>query len=95
MDRLTLVDEPLETHSDIAMGGNMTILGGKSMPGRASCEHSKTVAVISTGIERIVCESCGNVSFMFLDDMTDQIDRDMFARTVDREETEVALEASS
>jgi hypothetical protein len=61
----------------------MTILDGKGITNRTNCAHSKTVAIISAGIERIVCQSCGNVSFMFLDGMTDEIDRDMFARTVD------------
>ncbi len=63
----------------------MTILGGKGITIRTNCTHSETVAIISAGIERIVCESCGNVSFMFLDDMAEEIDREVFARTVDQE----------
>lgn len=62
----------------------MTILG----PSRAGCTHSETTAVLSARIERILCKSCHNVSFMFLDDMTDEIDRDMFSRTVDQPKIE-------
>ncbi len=83
MDSPSLLGESLNASLDIARRGIMTILGGKGITNRTSCAHSKTVAIISAGIERIVCESCRNVSFMFLDDMTDEIDRDMFARTVD------------
>jgi hypothetical protein len=83
MDRSSLLGESLNASLDIAKGGIMTILGGKGITNRPSCAHPKTVAIISAGIERIVCESCRNVSFMFLDDMIDEIDRDMFARTVD------------
>lgn len=86
--------EALDSPSDIAMGGIMTILSGRGMHGRPKCAHSETVAIISAGIERILCESCGNVSFMFLDDRADEIDRDMFARTVDKDKTEAKLEAS-
>ena len=67
--------EALKTHLDIATGGIMTILGGKGITIRTNCTHSETVAIISAGIERIVCESCGNVSFMFLDDMAEEHDR--------------------
>jgi hypothetical protein len=87
--------EPLKAPSDIATEDIMTILGTKAIPNRTNCAHSKTVAIISAGIERIVCESCRNVSFMFLDDMTDEIDRDIFARTVDQEKTDATFETSS
>ena len=83
MDRSSLLGESLNASLDIAKGGIMTSLGGRGITNRTNCAHSKTVAIISAGIERIVCESCRNVSFLFLDDMTDEIDRDMFARTVD------------
>ncbi|MGH8916516.1 MAG: hypothetical protein ACRDZM_18620 [Acidimicrobiia bacterium] len=31
----------------------------------AKCAHRHTVVVRSSGMERIVCESCGHVSFSF------------------------------
>jgi hypothetical protein len=31
----------------------------------ARCRHEKTIVVRSSGMERIVCESCGHVSFSF------------------------------
>lgn len=71
----------------------MTMLGGRGKRNPENCEHSETMAVISAGIERIVCESCGYVSFMFLDTKTDDIDRDAFARSVDELETVEMVEA--
>ncbi len=73
----------------------MTILGGRGKPSQANCQHSTTIAVISAGVERIVCESCGNVSFVFRDDMTVEINRDMFARTVDQMDAEVTVGVSA
>jgi hypothetical protein len=29
------------------------------------CRHQETIVVRSSGMERIVCESCGHVSFSF------------------------------
>lgn len=31
----------------------------------ARCTHSKTIIVRSAGMERIVCQGCGHVSFSF------------------------------
>ena len=53
----------------------------KSPIGR--CDHRKTITIRATGLERIVCEHCGHVSFIFVSDMTGDIDRDRFAREVD------------
>ena len=30
-----------------------------------NCKHERTIVVRSTGMERIVCESCGHISFAF------------------------------
>ena len=73
----------------------MTILGGRGRRGRANCKHSETIAITSAGIERIVCDACGNVSFMFLDGIMDEIDRDLFARTVDQPKTASTLGISA
>ena len=42
---------------------------------QSRCQHSVTVSVCSTGVERVVCESCGHVSVHFLTDMDSEFDR--------------------
>jgi len=49
------------------------------------CAHRVTVTVQSTGVERVVCEACGHVSVQFLSGLTGEVDRDRFARPVERE----------
>lgn len=49
------------------------------------CAHSVSVTVQSTGIERVVCEACGHVSVHFLSGLTGELDRDRFARPIERE----------
>ena len=49
------------------------------------CAHSVSVTVQSTGIERVVCEACGHVSVHFLSGLTGEVDRDRFARPIERE----------
>lgn len=48
-----------------------------------TCTHATTIAVTATGIERIICESCGHVSVRFLDDLISEAERDAFAREAD------------
>jgi hypothetical protein len=95
MDKRPFRGESLKARSDIAKGGIMTILGGRGKTSQTNCPHSTTIAVISAGVERIVCESCGNVSFVFRDDMTVEINRDMFARTIDQLHAEVTVGVSA
>ncbi len=71
------------------------MLGGRGRLNQGSCTHSKTMAVTSAGIERVVCESCANVSFMFLDNMKDDIDRHVFARNVDEPSAEEMADATT
>jgi hypothetical protein len=77
--------------SERAMGGN-EMLGTKSRVAKEKCGHTDAVTVVSTGIERTVCENCGDLSFRFVDAIAisetaieTSINRDMFARVVDRE----------
>ena len=48
------------------------------------CSHKSTVSVRSAGMERTVCETCGHLSFVFLDDVPESIDRGNFSRRTDR-----------
>lgn len=59
------------------------MLGGMRKLDQAKCSHTETVAITSAGIERIVCEACGYVSFSFQTESTAEIEREMFARSVD------------
>jgi hypothetical protein len=51
-----------------------------------NCPHRVTVAVRSGGIERRVCESCGHVGVHFLADLSGEVERTSFARSVERGE---------
>ena len=46
----------------------------------AECTHQTTVSVISEGLERVICEDCGNVSFRYEYAVSDDIARENFAR---------------
>jgi len=59
------------------------MLGGIRKTDPAKCSHTETIAVTSAGIERIVCESCGHVSFSIQIESNADIEREMFARSID------------
>ena len=71
------------------------MLGGRGRLSQGSCTHPKTMVITTGGIERVVCESCANVSFMFLDNMKDDIDRHAFARNVDEPRAEEMADATT
>ncbi len=55
-------------------------------PSRAdpeSCAHPVTLILTSAGLDRVVCESCGQVKVRFRSALTGIIDRQMFARPAD------------
>lgn len=49
------------------------------------CAHVVTLKVQVSGIEREVCESCGHVSVHAVSGLTGELDRDRFARPIERE----------
>jgi hypothetical protein len=53
---------------------------------QSRCRHTVTVSACSTGVERVVCESCGHVSVHFLSDSDtySEVDRSRFARPGER-----------
>lgn len=51
---------------------------------RQECLHSANVTVVSAGLERVICEGCGHLSFRYLATLTGKIDRSRFVREVDR-----------
>jgi hypothetical protein len=53
---------------------------------QGKCAHRSTVSVQSSGVERVVCETCGHVSVHFVADLAGEVERDRFARPVERVE---------
>lgn len=51
--------------------------------GPVACRHTKTVALRSAGLERLVCETCGHVSFKATEEIVHTPDRENFARDSD------------
>jgi hypothetical protein len=50
----------------------------------AECRHETTVSVISGGIERDICEACGNVTLRYEAFISGAPDRSKFARDADK-----------
>ena len=51
----------------------------------AECCHPSTVSVISDGLERVICEDCGDVSFRYESWVSGEVARSDFPRhTEDR-----------
>lgn len=46
----------------------------------ADCEHQQTISVRAAGIHRVVCESCGHVSFSTVEALSGSPTRDQFER---------------
>lgn len=50
----------------------------------ASCRHERTASVISDGLEREICEGCGNVTIRYESVIDGSLDRGVFARDADK-----------
>lgn len=50
------------------------------------CEHTQRVVVRSSGIERAVCETCGQVSFVITEGLSGVAERDRFRREIQQAE---------
>lgn len=59
---------------------------------RAQCDHSSTLTVRNSGIERTVCEACGHVSFQPLEGLSGTADRRKFERPVESERTSTEMQ---
>jgi len=51
---------------------------------RPDCEHTDTVTVSNSGIERTICENCGHVSFVAQEGLSGTASRAQFERDSDR-----------
>lgn len=49
-----------------------------------ACEHTNSVTVRNSGIERTVCETCGRVSFRADEELSGNADRHKFEREIER-----------
>lgn len=66
--------------SVIHMGANVNVWYRKV----AACHHERSVSVISDGLEKEICEGCGNVTIRYESVIDDgSIDRNVFAREAD------------
>ena len=50
---------------------------------RSTCPHSEEICVVSVGVVRNVCESCGQVRFSYETGLSGEVERSMFARPAD------------
>ncbi|HEY6635616.1 MAG TPA: hypothetical protein VI141_08375 [Acidimicrobiia bacterium] len=56
----------------------------KSKVARAQCDHDKTITIRTAGIERSVCEQCGNVSISAPEGLSGTASRSQFERVSER-----------
>ena len=52
----------------------------------AACRHEHSVSVISEGVEREICEGCGNVTIRYESMIEGSVARDAFSRIADEEQ---------
>ena len=59
------------------MGGIQPGVGGKRARLQSrTCPHRATMRTIAAGLERVVCGSCGHLSFRWHEDVSDYIERE-------------------
>lgn len=58
---------------------------------RDRCDHAGSVTVYSAGVQRVTCQSCGNVSFQFRNDLTGSAERGAFARGADDQQSRTGV----
>jgi len=73
--------------AEIALGGIQVAVGAKRLrPATKVCPHTDTLTTATAGLERIVCETCGHLSFNFPEVLSGPVHRRWFARPADRVE---------
>ncbi len=59
------------------MGGIQTTAGNRLARQTArACRHAETMSIIAGGLERILCETCGHLSFRWHEDLLAFIERE-------------------
>lgn len=78
--------------AEIALGGIHVAVGAKRVRQSAKvCPHTETLTTATAGLERIVCESCGHLSFNFPEVLSGPVHRRWFARPADRVEEPMVI----
>jgi len=78
--------------AEIALGGIHVAVGAKRVRQTAKvCPHIETLTTATAGLERIVCEACGHLSFNFPEDLSGPVHRRWFARPADRVELPIVI----
>jgi hypothetical protein len=49
-------------------------------PNGAACSHENSISVISRGVERVVCEDCGDAILRYSSAVAGDVTRSQFAR---------------
>jgi hypothetical protein len=75
--------------AEIAMGGIHVAVSTKRIAGK-ECPHAETLITTTAGVERIVCETCGHLSFSFPEALSGPVHRRWFARPADQIEEPIA-----
>jgi hypothetical protein len=52
----------------------------------ATCHHRQTISVISDGVEREICEGCGNVTVRYESMIEGSVQRSAFSRKADEQQ---------
>jgi hypothetical protein len=52
----------------------------------AKCRHEQTISVISDGVEREICEDCGNVTIRYESMIEGSVQRSAFSRKADEQQ---------
>jgi hypothetical protein len=78
--------------AEIALGGINIVVGTRRSRQAAECRHTETMSTTTAGLERIVCEACGHLSFRFPEVMRrGPVDRERFIRPADVPEPELIV----
>ncbi len=69
--------------AELALGGINIAVGTKRSRQLEECLHAETISTTTAGLERIVCEACGHLSFRFPEASIGPVDRERFIRPAD------------
>lgn len=64
--------------------GDRVLRAVRTIRDRRECFHDEIVTVVSTGLERMICEGCGHLSFRYPAELSGKVERSRFLRQVDR-----------
>ena len=67
--------------AELALGGFELAL--RARPRTGQCLHESTLSVAAAGVERSICENCGNISVTFIAEISGPVYRSRFARPAD------------